>query len=63
MKRRKREHQEPADPLDFDFSELDFYREYWLALSPRERMRRSWAMRSRLPDPEAVHDAKLFPRP
>jgi probable rRNA maturation factor len=39
------------------------YRDMWEALTPAERMRRSWAMRSRLPDPRAVHDEKLFPRP
>jgi hypothetical protein len=35
----------------------------WLRLTPRERLRRSWQMRSRLPDLKAVHDRKLFPKP
>jgi hypothetical protein len=35
----------------------------WRALQPAERLRRSWALRSRLPDPRAVHDRKLFPKP
>ncbi len=35
----------------------------WRELTPRERLRRVWAMRSRLPDPRAVHDRKLFPSP
>ena len=35
----------------------------WRILSPRERLRRSWAMRSRLPDRRAVHGRKLFPKP
>lgn len=35
----------------------------WLELTPAERLRRSWALRKRLRDPQAVHDAKLFPRP
>ena len=35
----------------------------WRRLSPRERLRRSWQMRSRLPDLQAVHDRKLFPKP
>jgi hypothetical protein len=35
----------------------------WRHLTPRERLRRSWQMRSRLPDPKAVHDRKLFPKP
>jgi hypothetical protein len=35
----------------------------WLELSPRERLRRAWAQRSKLVDPQAVHDSKLFPAP
>jgi hypothetical protein len=35
----------------------------WRRLTPRERLRRSWQMRSRLPDLQAVHDRKLFPKP
>lgn len=35
----------------------------WQQLTPRERLRRSWEMVSRLPDPRAVHDSKLFPKP
>jgi hypothetical protein len=35
----------------------------WLRLTPAERLRRSWALRSRLPDLRAVHDRKLFPKP
>ncbi len=35
----------------------------WRQLTPRERLHRSWQMRSRLPDPKAVHDRKLFPKP
>jgi hypothetical protein len=37
--------------------------EVWRNLTPRERLRRSWQMRSRLPDLKAVHDRKLFPKP
>ncbi len=37
--------------------------EVWRHLTPRERLRRSWAMRSRIPDLKAVHDRKLFPKP
>jgi len=40
-----------------------FKTEAWQKLSPRERLRRSWAMRRRLPDLRAVHDRKLFPKP
>ena len=35
----------------------------WLRLSPRERLRKSWAMRSRLKDAQAAHDRKLLPAP
>jgi hypothetical protein len=37
--------------------------EVWRRLTPRERLRRSWQMRSRLLDLQAVHDRKLFPKP
>jgi len=37
--------------------------EVWRRLSPRERLRRSWQMRSRIRDLKAVHDRKLFPKP
>jgi hypothetical protein len=33
----------------------------WLKLSPRERLRRSWALRSSLNDVRAIHDRKLLP--
>lgn len=36
---------------------------HWLQLTPAERLRRSWALRKRLPDVRAVHDRKLFPKP
>jgi hypothetical protein len=35
----------------------------WRRLTPAERLRRSWAMRSRIPNLKAVHDRKLFPKP
>jgi hypothetical protein len=35
----------------------------WRKLSPAERLRRSWLLRSRLIDPQAAHDLKLFPAP
>jgi hypothetical protein len=34
----------------------------WRSLTPRERLRRSWELRSRIPDLKAVHDRKLFPK-
>jgi hypothetical protein len=35
----------------------------WRRLTPAGRLRRSWEMRSRIPDLKAVHDRKLFPKP
>jgi hypothetical protein len=35
----------------------------WRKLSPKERLARSWKKRSKLRDPQAYHDAKLFPKP
>ena len=35
----------------------------WRSLTPAERLRRSWELRSRLPNLRAVHDRKLFPKP
>lgn len=55
----KRKRPQPALPNE----ELEVFWEDWLALTPRERLARSWALRARLRDPQAVHDAKLFPKP
>lgn len=43
--------------------ELDTFWETWLALTPAERLRRSWSLRRRVVDLDAVHDAKLHPQP
>jgi hypothetical protein len=37
--------------------------EVWRRLTPRERLRRSWQLRSRISDLKGVHDRKLFPKP
>ena len=43
---------------------LDLFKEVaWMDLTPKERLRRSWAMRKRIQDLHTVHDRKLFPRP
>ena len=43
---------------------LDLFKEVaWMELTPKERLRRSWAMRKRIRDLRTVHDRKLFPRP
>ncbi len=38
------------------------YLEAWLALTPAERQRRAWRLRRRIPNLQAVHDAKTFPK-
>ena len=43
--------------------ELGFIEMTWLGLTPMQRMRRSWRLRRLLKDPQAVHDAKLWPKP
>jgi len=61
MKKRT-QHQRDGQPT-LPREELDLFREDWLALTPGERLARSWALRARLRDSQAVHDAKLFPKP
>jgi hypothetical protein len=60
LMRRRRRAPKPvlSEALVFE----DPYRQEWLALSPEERIRRSWRLRSRLRDLEAYHDAKTFPK-
>ncbi|MBI4230703.1 MAG: hypothetical protein HY608_07690 [Planctomycetes bacterium] len=48
------------DTLTLD--DLGFLRMVWQGLTPLERSRRCWRMRRLLKDPQAVHDAKLWPR-
>ncbi len=40
-----------------------FEDDFWMQLSPRERLKRAWALRARLKDPQGAHDQKLFPAP
>jgi hypothetical protein len=58
VKRAKR----PVAPSDGEILS-PFKAAEWLELKPAERLRRSWALRRRLPDIRAVHDRKLFPKP
>jgi hypothetical protein len=52
-----------AKPLQANEAISPYKADEWVRLTPRERLRRSWALRSRLKDPRAVHDRKLFPKP
>jgi hypothetical protein len=53
----------PPPPLSLSEAVSPYAAEVWRQLTPRERLRRSWNLRSRLPDLQAVHDRKLFPKP
>ena len=50
-------------PLNLSETVSPYKVEVWRHLTPRERLRRSWQMRSRISDLKAVHDRKLFPKP
>lgn len=56
-------HDEPLAPMKLGEAQSPYKAAVWRRLTPRERLRRSWEMRSRLPDPRAAHDRKLFPKP
>ena len=61
---RNRQPKEPASwNLTLGEAVAPYQAEVWRRLTPRERLRRSWQMRSRIPDLKAVHDRKLFPKP
>ena len=40
-----------------------FKHDEWVRLSPFERIKRSWNLRTRVADIQAIHDRKLFPKP
>ena len=62
-KTRKNAAQESPEPYAIDDVLSPFKRDAWLRLSPAERLERSWRLRKRIPNLEAVHDRKLFPKP
>jgi len=41
---------------------LNPYVEVWLSLTPAQRLVRAWRLRRLLPNLQAVHDAKTYPR-
>ena len=51
------------DSLRLSEAQSPYKAAVWRKLTPGERLRRSWEMRSRLPNLRAVHDRKLFPKP
>lgn len=55
---------EPSQPQPTMAAMLAPFKELeWIKLTPRERLRRAWALRARIRDPQAWHDQKLFPKP
>lgn len=64
MKRKSRKKvKELQTEITVGAEELNLYRDFWLSLTPRERLRRSMALRKRLRNPASIHDEKLFPKP
>jgi len=59
----RKRHEDAASNQTLREAMSPYKAEMWRRLTPRERLRRSWRMRTRLPDPTAVHDRKLFPKP
>ncbi len=56
MKKHKVSHGARPEPVP------DPYRQDWMALTPAQRLRRSWRLRKRIHNLEAAHDAKTFPK-
>jgi hypothetical protein len=52
----------PVAPLTVAEAVSPYKFEDWLKLTPAERLRRSWQMRSRIPNLRELHDRKLFPK-
>jgi len=52
-----------ASGLKLEEAQSPYKADVWRQLTPRERLRRSWQLRSRIPNLKAVHDKKLFPKP
>ena len=59
----KRSSNDATSSLALNEAQSPYKAGVWRRLTPRERLRRSWQMRSRVPDLKAVHDRKLFPKP
>jgi len=55
--------EQPPAPIDAVEALEPFKTSVWRKLSPAERLRRSWLLYSRLVDPQAAHDRKIFPVP
>jgi hypothetical protein len=63
MARRKTRARRRRRPEELLFTELEPFFEWWLSLTPAERLRRSWRLRKRIKNLQAVHDAKSLPEP
>lgn len=60
---RPKEAREPGSSYGLGEALSPFKKDAWLHLTPAQRLERSWRLRARLPDPQAIHDRKLFPKP
>jgi hypothetical protein len=64
MNRKARQNpKDVSSSLTLNEAQAPYKADVWRKLTPGERLRRSWQMRSRIPDLQAVHDRKLFPQP
>lgn len=61
MKRASSHPPGPARDLEAELGVSAPYVLAWRALTPAQRLRRAWRLRSRLKNPAAIHDAKTFP--
>jgi len=53
----------PVARRPFSWEEfMEPYVQMWRSLTPAERLRRSWKLRSRLKNLQAIHDAKSLPK-
>ena len=59
--RRRRASTEESNEVPERYEEP--YRALWRSLTPRERLRRAWKLRRRVPDIHRLHDAKFLPLP
>jgi hypothetical protein len=59
----KRDPNDTSSSVTLNEAQSPYKAEVWRKLTLGERLRRSWRMRSRIPNLQAVHDRKLFSKP
>ena len=60
--RKRAPRKQPVQLAEDDRLILNPYVEVWLSLTPAQRLVRAWRLRRLLPNLQAVHDAKTYPR-